>query len=113
MNSVAGKIGFVGIGAMGMPMAANLVKAGYKLVIYDTDPGRTRAFAPTHAVEVAENLIELGRSSDIVIAMLPDGKIVHRVICGENDSFQDCVAAGLKPGATVIDMSSSSPLARR
>jgi len=113
MNTISGKIGFVGIGAMGTPMVAKLAQAGLKLVVYDADRERTKAFATTPGVEVAANLVELGRSSDIVITMLPDGRIVRKVLCGENDNFQDCVAAGLKPGATVIDMSSSSPLGTR
>ncbi len=113
MNSIPRKIGFVGIGAMGTPMAANLVKAGYKLVIYDADSARTRPYAATPGIEVAPSLAELGRGSDIVITMLPDGKIVRKVLCGDNDDFKNCVAAGLKPGATVIDMSSSSPIGTR
>ena len=55
MSATTGKIGFVGIGAMGTPMAANLARAGYKLVIYDIDPRRTAEFAATHEVEVAGN----------------------------------------------------------
>ncbi len=113
MNSIPGKIGFVGIGAMGTPMAAKLAQAGLKLVIYDADRERTKAFAATPGVEIAANLVELGRGSDIVITMLPDGRIVRKVMCGDNDDFKDCIAAGLKSGATVIDMSSSSPLGTR
>jgi 3-hydroxyisobutyrate dehydrogenase len=108
-----GIIGFVGIGAMGTPLAGNLAKAGYRLVIHDTDSSRTKSLSSTHEVEVAENLVDLGRKSDIVITMLPDGKIVREVMCGERDGFQDCVAAGLKSGALVIDMSSSSPVGTR
>ncbi|MDP2241142.1 MAG: NAD(P)-dependent oxidoreductase [Burkholderiales bacterium] len=113
MNSTFGTIGFVGIGAMGTPMVANLAKAGLKLVIYDADPACTQLHAATPGVEIAASLADLGRASDTVITMLPDGKIVRQVLCGENDGFQDCVAAGLKPGATVIDMSSSSPIGTR
>lgn len=113
MNTISGKIGFVGIGAMGTPMAANLIKAGYPLVIYDADPGRAQAFAAAHEVKVAKDLVELGSDSDIVITMLPDGKIVRKVICGADDDFNNCIAAGLKAGAIVIDMSSSSPIGTR
>ena len=113
MATTPEKIGFVGIGAMGTPMTANLIKAGYKLVVFDADPARTASFASAHEVEVAASLVELGRSSDIVITMLPDGKIVRKVMCGEKDSFQNCVAAELKPGTTVIEMSSSSPIGTR
>ncbi len=113
MNSSMGKIGFIGIGAMGTPMAGNLAKAGYKLMIYDADPQRALALAATHEVEIAESLAALGTACQTVITMLPDGKIVRRVLCGDNDHFRDCVVTGLKPGSTVMDMSSSSPLGTR
>ena len=93
MTSISGKIGFIGIGAMGTPMAGNLVKAGYKLVIYDADPKRALALAAAHKVEIAENLAAVGAACEIVITMLPDGKSVRRVLCGENDNFHDCVVA--------------------
>ncbi len=111
-NNVA-KIGFVGIGAMGTPMATNLAKAGYKLVIYDTDTRRTQALAATHEIEIADSLATLGAMCGTVITMLPDGKIVRKVLCGQNDDDKNCVLAGLKPGALIIDMSSSSPIGTR
>lgn len=113
MNTISGKIGFVGIGAMGTPMAGNLAKAGYQLVIYDAVPKRALALAAAHKVEIAENLAAIGAACEIVITMLPDGGIVRKVLCGDNDSFRDCVAAGLKAGSLVVDMSSSSPLGTR
>jgi len=113
MNAISGKIGFVGIGAMGTPMAANLAQAGYKLMIYDIDPKRTTDFASTHEVEVAPNLAELGTRCATIITMLPDDKAVCKVLCGEKDNFQNCAAANLKVGSTVIDMSSSSPVSTR
>jgi 3-hydroxyisobutyrate dehydrogenase len=113
MTSLSGKIGFIGIGAMGTPMASNLVKAGYKLMIYDADPEHTATFASTHEVEVAQSLPELGGSCPTVITMLPDGKVVRKVLCGHGDNFGDCVAAGLDAGSLVIDMSSSSPIGTR
>ena len=113
MTSLSGKTGFIGIGTMGTPMAANLVKAGYKLMIYDVDPERCAALASTHEVEVAHSLTELGQNCGTVITMLPDGRIVREVLCGHGDNFGECVAAGLDAGALVIDMSSSSPLGTR
>jgi 3-hydroxyisobutyrate dehydrogenase len=113
MSSLSGKIGFIGIGAMGTPMAANLVKANHKLMIYDVNPERTQALAATHEVEVARSLAEIGASCTTVITMLPEGKAVREVVCGHDDDFGDCVAAGLDPGALVIDMSSSSPIGTR
>ena len=113
MDPISGKIGFIGIGAMGTPMAANLATAGYKLVIYDADPKRAQALAATREIEVADSLAALGAACGTVITMLPDGKIVCKVLCGEHDADKNCVLAGLKPGALVIDMSSSSPIGTR
>lgn len=113
MNTISGKIGFVGIGAMGTPMVANLAQAKLNLTIYDADRARTQAYTATPGVAIAASLDELGRASDLVITMLPDGKIVRSVLCGENDSFKDCIVAGMKAGTTVIDMSSSSPIGTR
>ena len=113
MNSTSGKIGFIGIGAMGTPMATNLAKAGYKLVIYDADAKRTQALAATLEIEIADSLAALGAACGTVITMLPDGKIVRKVLCGQNDGGKACVAATLKPGSLVIDMSSSSPVGTR
>ena len=113
MNSASGKIGFVGIGAMGTPMATNLARAGYKLVAYDTDPKRTAALASALEIEVADSLEAVGAMCGTVITMLPDGKIVRKALCGPDDGFKDGVVANLKPGALVIDMSSSSPVGTR
>jgi 3-hydroxyisobutyrate dehydrogenase len=113
MNATAGKIGFVGIGTMGTPMATNLAKAGYKVLAYDIDPRRANALAATHEIEIAASLAEVGEKSATVITMLPEGKHVREAVCGKGDSFSDCVGAGLKPGTLLIDMSSSSPLGTR
>ncbi|MBM3358659.1 MAG: NAD(P)-dependent oxidoreductase [Betaproteobacteria bacterium] len=113
MSSAGPAIGFVGIGAMGAPMAGHLAQAGYPLVVFDADPARTRAFAARHSCRVAAALTELGEGSEIVITMLPDGRTVRKVLCGEGDTFKGCVAERLEPGAIVLDMSSSSPIGTR
>ena len=113
MNKLAGKIGFIGIGAMGTPMAGHLAKAGLPVVVFDRDAERMKAFAQEHEVAAAADLVELGRQCDTVITMLPDGKSVREVLCGTGDKFENCVGAGLKRGALVIDMSSSSPVSTR
>jgi 3-hydroxyisobutyrate dehydrogenase len=100
------RIGFVGLGNMGRPMAENLLKAGFALAVADADPARlaglvVRALLPA-------SLAALGEMSEIVITMLPDGKIVRRALLG-NDGVLD----GLKPGSLVIDMSSSAPVGTR
>jgi len=104
------RIGFVGLGNMGRPMVENLLKAGFELAVADADPGHLaglgmRALLPA-------SLGELGRMSDIVVAMLPDGKIVRKVLLGDAGG-NDGVLAGLKAGSLVIDMSSSAPVGTR
>jgi 3-hydroxyisobutyrate dehydrogenase len=113
MTGTAGRIGFIGIGAMGTPMASNLARAGRRLVVYDIDPHRCAALAQTHEIEIAPDLATLGSRCETVITMLPDGGTVRKVLCGDGDSFGDCVATALARGATVIDMSSSSPMGTR
>ncbi len=106
-------IGFVGIGAMGTPMAGNLARAGYKLVVFDLNAARSAALASTHAVTVAANLTELGAAANIIITMLPDGKAVRAALCGKSDSFKDCLLERAAKDTLVIDMSSSSPVGTR
>lgn len=106
-------IGFAGIGAMGTPMAVNLVRAGYKLVVFDLDAARTAALAGAHGVTVAKNLAELGAAANIIITMLPDGKAVRAALCGSKDEFKDCLLERAQKNALVIDMSSSSPVGTR
>jgi 3-hydroxyisobutyrate dehydrogenase len=106
-------IGFVGIGAMGTPMAGNLAKAGYQLVVFDLEAARTAALAREHGVTVAASLADLGAQAQIIITMLPDGKAVRSALCGAQDSFKDCILERAAPGTRVIDMSSSSPMQTR
>lgn len=106
-------IGFVGIGAMGTPMAGNLAKAGYRLVVFDLEATRTAALAREHGVSVAASLADLGAQATIIITMLPDGKAVRSALCGVNDSFRDCILERAAKGTRVIDMSSSSPMQTR
>lgn len=106
-------IGFVGIGAMGTPMAGNLAKAGYQLLVFDLDAERNAALAGEHGVAVAPSLSELGAAANIIITMLPDGKAVRAALCGANDSFRDCILERAARGTLLIDMSSSSPVGTR
>jgi len=114
MNPSTDIIGFAGIGAMGTPMAGNLVRAGYTLVVFDLDASRTTALKREHgAVTVANNLSELGAAANIIITMLPDGKSVRTALCGANDNFKNCILERAAKDTLVIDMSSSSPVGTR
>lgn len=101
------RVGFIGIGNMGWPMAANLVRAGRDLVIFDIDRERARRFADEHGPEVAASLAELGRAVDLVVTMLPTGQIVRHAML---EMEAGGLAASLPAGALVVDMSSSDPL---
>ena len=96
------KIGFIGLGVMGAPMAGQLVNAGHKIV---TSLNRSPLAAGLSA-EVVDSPAEVARQTDCVITMLPDTPDVERVLMGESG-----VIAGVSNGALVIDMSSISPIA--
>ena len=98
------KIGFVGVGAMGWPMAANLIKAGFAVQVADARADQASKFAAEVGGKAAATLRALGQASDIVITMLPTSKIVRSVLLDG-----DGVAAGLRRGAIAIDMSSGVP----
>jgi len=108
---IAQRIGFIGIGNMGTPMAGHLVKAGFDLVVYDLNPEACKKFVALHGGKAAASLAELGSSADAVITMLPNDKIVREVILGENGV--EGVAGTLAKGSVVIDMSTSDPLGTR
>lgn len=106
------RVGLVGIGNMGNPMAANLMKAGWKVNVYDVAADRVRDFLQAHGGQASSSLAELGKNSDVVITMLPDGHIVRRVALGAA-AADDCLVTGLAAGAVIIDMSSSAPVGTR
>src|SRR5437667_9118717 len=96
-------IGFIGLGAMGRPMALNLRKAGYPLAIYNRTPGRADVLAEAGAT-VASSPADVARMADVVITNVSDSAAVEAVILDKNGIIE-----GLKSGGVVIDMSSISP----
>ena len=106
------RVGFIGIGNMGAPMVGNLRKAGWKVTVYDTDPGKVKSVTAASGAAAASSLAELAKGSDVVITMLPDGHIVRRVALGK-ESGDDALAKGFAKGALIIDMSSSAPVGTR
>lgn len=105
------KIGFVGIGNMGSPMAGHLVKKGYDVTVYDIRPEVVKAFVAQHGGKAAASLVDAAHGMDAVITMLPDDKVVRKAVLGEGS--ENCLAAGLSKGAIVMDMSTSNPSATR
>lgn len=104
------RIGLVGLGQMGQPMARNLLKAGFTLAVFDANLPAARALADAHpGVLVPESLRALANECAAVITMLPNGAIVRDVVLDGADNL----AAGMPSGGLVIDMSSSSPVGTR
>ncbi len=102
-------VGFVGIGKMGLPMATRIATHGYPLHAYDASADALQAACGVSGVQAAKSLAEIGRDCAVVILMLPDSKVVQTVLYGEGDAL----AAHLKKGAALIDMSSSNPSVTR
>ncbi len=105
------KVGFIGVGNMGNPMAGHLVRKGFDVTVYDIRPEAVKAFTTQHGGKAASSLVDAAHGADAVITMLPDDKVVRKVVLGEDS--KNCVAAGLAKGAVVIDMSTSNPAATR
>jgi 2-hydroxy-3-oxopropionate reductase len=99
------KIGFIGLGVMGKPMAKNLLKAGHELVVYDHNQGNIDNVAAAGA-QGASSAAELASRVAVVITMLPNSPHVKTAVQGEQGILE-----GAKPGTILVDMSSIAPLA--
>ncbi|TKC78087.1 2-hydroxy-3-oxopropionate reductase [Trinickia terrae] len=100
------KAGFIGLGIMGNPMAANLLKGGVELYAFSRRgvPGELTSAGAVACASAAE----VAAKADVVFVMVPDTPDVERVLFGENG-----VAASLRAGQAVVDLSSISPIATR
>ena len=100
-------LGFIGLGAMGRPMCANLLDAGYRVTVHNRS--RTVVEEMTAAgAEPAQGSAEVAQKADLILTCLPDTDDVRSVVLGEGG-----VLEGLSPGKTWIDMSTISPDATR
>jgi 3-hydroxyisobutyrate dehydrogenase-like beta-hydroxyacid dehydrogenase len=97
------RVGFVGLGLMGVPMAANLARAGYPLTVYNRTPDRAAPLLQLGA-SVADSPKDLAARSEVIITMLTDAQAVEQVLRGEEG-----LLAGGGPGTVLIDMSTVSP----
>jgi 2-hydroxy-3-oxopropionate reductase len=106
MSNSAQKIGFIGLGIMGTPMALNLIKGGHTLFV------TTRSKVPQELIDAGAkacaNAAEVAQQADVIITMVPDTPDVEKVLFGENG-----VAAGISKGKVVVDMSSIDPIATK
>jgi 2-hydroxy-3-oxopropionate reductase len=101
---VAEKVGFIGLGIMGKPMALNLIEAGHDLVLYNRTREKADDLAGDNAT-VAETPREVAEQSGVIITMLPDSPQVEEVLTGPDGVFE-----GVKEGALIVDMSTISPV---
>ena len=97
------KVGFIGVGVMGAPMALNIIKKGHELTVFDHSPDAIARMVKAGA-KAAATPKEVGAASDIVVTMLPEPQHVEQVVLGA-----DGVAEGLRKGGIVIDMSTIDP----
>lgn len=100
------KIGLIGLGIMGKPMAKNMLKAGYDLTVNDLNQAAVDEIVACGAKAATNN--EIGETCDLVMTMVPNSPQVKAVMLGE-----DGVAAHMRPGTTFIDMSSINPVASK
>ena len=100
------RYGYVGIGNMGGPMAANLARTGSEVIIGDLNTASVEAFTTEHeTARPANGLAAVGQDAEAVFTCLPNGKIVREAVLGEGG-----VAEGMAEGSVLVDMSSSSPM---
>lgn len=101
------KIGFIGLGIMGKPMAKNLLKAGYDLIVYDLNREAVAEVAACGA-QAGESIREVAAVADRLITMVPNSPQVKQVLLEEGGAIET-----LRPGTVVMDCSSISPIASR
>ena len=99
------RVGFIGIGVMGWPMASNILKGGHDLVVFDLDREAAGRFQTEVGGKAADSIAELA-GCEVVVSMLPTSKHVRQALTeAEGGAF----LKGVQPGLIVIDMSSSEP----
>jgi 3-hydroxyisobutyrate dehydrogenase-like beta-hydroxyacid dehydrogenase len=103
------RIAFLGLGIMGSRMAANLVRAGFELTVWNRTRSTAEAFCAQHSsVELAESPAAAGAAAEVVVTMVVDGDQVRKLLLGS-----DGAATGAGPGTLFIDCSTIGPLAAR
>jgi 3-hydroxyisobutyrate dehydrogenase/2-hydroxy-3-oxopropionate reductase len=99
-------IGFVGLGAMGDPMARNVAAAGFELVVYNRTRERAETFAAATDAAVAESPRAVAERSDAVVTIVPDDEAVRDVLAGDEG-----LVGGLTDGTVLVEMSTITPAA--
>jgi 3-hydroxyisobutyrate dehydrogenase len=102
------RVGFVGLGNMGWPMAHNLAEAGLDLVVRDANAEVQERFASEHGARAAQGAADFAEAG-VVVTMLPDERVVADAVL----TWDGGIAAALPAGAVIVDMSSSNPIGTR
>lgn len=97
------RIGFLGLGTMGGPMARNILRRGYRVKGFDLNPAAIKAHVDAGG-QAATSLQDVAKDADVVITMLPDGPDVEKAVVGEGGLVQ-----AMQPGSVLIDMSTIDP----
>lgn len=105
---MAERVGFCGLGIMGSRMAANLVRAGFPLTVWNRTAETALAWAAAHRAEVADSPAACAAACDVLVTMVVDGPQVEEVLLGPEG-----VAAGARPGLLCVDCSTIAPAAAR
>src|SRR3954470_3507101 len=95
---------FLGLGIMGAPMAANLVKAGFEVIVWNRTQAKATDFAGSYGAHPAPSPAAAAEAADVTITMVPDGPQVEEVLFGDNGA-----AEGMRRGSLAIDMSTIAP----
>ncbi len=99
------KLGFIGLGVMGLPMAQHLAAAGYDITVHDINRGALESFQSKYpGASIANSPMEVASASDIVVTMLPSGREVSETVMGPAGLLKT-----FKPGSLLLDTSSSEP----
>ena len=102
------RVAFAGLGIMGGPMAANLVRAGFEVTVFTRTREKAERFAAEHGARAAATPAEAASDADAFVSIVPDAPQVEEIMFGE-----DGAAEALPDGALVVDMSTISPTASR
>ena len=98
------KVGFLGLGNMGMPMAANLAKNGHEVFGFDVDTSK-KSVAESSSVKFFTDMREVVKASEVFVAMLPNSEFSKSVCESDNGIFNNA-----KSGSLIIDCSTISPM---
>ncbi|HXT28911.1 MAG TPA: NAD(P)-binding domain-containing protein [Vicinamibacterales bacterium] len=101
---MSARVGFIGLGKMGRPMASNLARKGFPLLVFDID-GAAIARLVEAGARPASGIADVAVRSDLVITMLPDSASVEQVILGDTGVLEN-----VAPGSLIMDMSTVDPL---